>query len=127
VWSLAEESRAAQEQVSSEQRKVDVKKLLAVIPPPTALAARKQPQLREKRIRLRYSPDVSPDQAKISSRLAKELGISEYIEMTVAGRKRFRFKAIIDDSVPYDYIFVNPDLMRQYGIADNSMCTIRKG
>jgi len=112
---------------AKEQRKLDVKKLVAVIPPPTALMSRKAGQVREKRIRLRYCPDVSPEQAKISSRLAKELGITEYVEMTVAGRKRFRFKAIIDDTVPYDYILVNPDLMRQYGIADNSMCTVRKG
>ncbi|NPA96858.1 MAG: hypothetical protein GXO32_04595 [Crenarchaeota archaeon] len=110
-----------------EQRKLDVKKLVAVIPPPSALMGRRQGQAREKRIRLRYCPDVSPEQAKISSRLAKELGITEFVEMTVAGRKRFRFKVVIDDTVPYDYIFVNPDLMRQYGIADNSMCTIRRG
>ncbi len=124
---MAEEVKATTPEEGKEQRKLDVKKLVAVIPPPSVLAARKQVQLREKRIRLRYSPDVPPDQAKISSRLAKELGITEYVEMTVAGRKRFKFKAIIDDSVPYDYIYVNPDLMRQYGIADNSMCTVRKG
>ncbi len=115
------------EQPSSQERRLDVKKLVAVVPPPTALAARRGGQPREKRIRLRYSQDVSPDQAKISSRLAKELGVTDYIEMTVAGKKRFRFRAVIDDSVPYDYIFVNPDLMRQNGIADNSMCTVRRG
>ncbi len=109
-----------------EEKKIDVKKLVAVVPPPTMLFAKKQTtQVREKRIRLRYAPDVSPEEAKICSRLAKELGIGEYLEITVAGRKRFRFKAVIDDNVPYDYVYVNPDLMKQNGIADNSICTIR--
>lgn len=110
-----------------QKEKVDVKKLVAVIPPPTMLYARqRQTQVSEKRIRLRYDPDTPADQAKISPRLAKELGIKEYIEVTVAGRKRFRFHAVIDDNVPYDYILVNPDLMRQNGIADNSICTVRR-
>ncbi len=112
-----------------EERKIDIKKLVAIIPPPTMLQSMKksrQVQVKEKRIRLRYSPDVSPEEAKISPQLAKELDISDYLEITVAGRKRFKFKAIIDENTPYDIVFVNPDLMRQNGVADNSICTIRR-
>jgi len=111
----------------NQKGKIDVKKLIAVIPPPAMLYSRqRQTQISEKRIRLRYDPDTPADQAKISPRLAKELGIKEYVEVTVAGRKRFRFRAVIDDNVSYDCILVNPDLMRQNGIADNSICTVRR-
>jgi len=118
---------AGGEEAPPREEKLDVKKLVAIIPPPTMLRARKQPQIREKRIRLRYSEELPQDQAKICSRLAKELGIEEVVEITVAGKKRFRFKVVIDDTVPYDYIIVNAELMRRYGVADNSMCTIRRG
>lgn len=115
------------ESSEAQKEKIDVKKLIAVIPPPTMLYSRqRQTQISEKRIRLRYDPDTPADQAKISPRLAKELGIKEYVEVTVAGRKRFRFRAVIDDNVSYDCILVNPDLMRQNGIADNSICTVRR-
>jgi len=111
----------------TQREKVDVKKLVAVIPPPAVLYGRqRQMQVSEKRIRLRYDPDTPADQAKISPQLAKELGITEYVEITVAGRKRFRFHAVIDDNVPYNCILVNPDLMRQNGVADNSICTVRR-
>jgi len=124
---LVENNAGAESREVGQERKLDIKKLVAVVPPPTVLASKKVVQAREKRIRLRYAPDVEPDKAKICSRLAKELGIVDFVEMTVAGKKRFRFRVVIDDSVPYDYIFVNPDLMRQNGVADNSMCTIRRG
>ncbi len=115
------------ESIEGKKEKIDIKKLVAVIPPPTMLFAKqRQIQLREKRIRLRYDPDTPQDQAKISPQLAKELDIKDYLEITVAGRKRFKFRAIIDDAVPYDYVYVNPDLMKQNGIADNSICTIRR-
>ncbi len=115
------------ESVEGKKGKTDIKKLIAVIPPPTMLFAKqRQTQLREKRIRLRYDPDTSQDQAKVSPQLAKELDIKDYLEVTVAGRKRFRFRAVIDDAVPYDCVYVNPDLMKQNGIADNSICTIRR-
>ncbi|RLG76793.1 MAG: hypothetical protein DRO12_03835 [Thermoprotei archaeon] len=114
-------------QQSSEkaQQKVDIKKLVAVVPPPTMLFGGKAKKVREKRIRLRYDNSVKPDEAKISKRLAEELGIKDMLEITVAGKKRFRFKAIIIDSALGDYVFVNPDLMKENGIADNSICTIR--
>ncbi len=123
----SQEARASESEVKTERR-IDVKKLLTVVPPPAMLFAEKAKpkQLHEKRIRLRYSNDVSPEEAKICSKLAKELGIENALEITVAGKKRFRFRAVIDDSVPYDYVYVNPDLMKQHGVADNSMCTIRR-
>jgi hypothetical protein len=104
--------------------KPDVTRLLSAIPPASALKAR-QKQLREKRIRLRYDPSLEPEQAKINPRLAKELNIQELLEISVAGRHRFAFKALLDDSVEENVVHVNPDLMEEHGIADNSIATIR--
>jgi len=107
------------------ERKVDVKKLVAVIPPPSMLFGARGRRQREKRIRLRYAEDVKREEARVPKRLAEELGIRDALEITVAGKKRFRFKAVIDERLGGDYVYVNPELMRENGIADNSICTIR--
>jgi hypothetical protein len=104
--------------------KIDVKSAIALIPPASALKA-KEKKLREKRIRLKYDYSLKPDEAKINSKLAKELGVEDKIEIVVAGRHRFAFKAIIDDEIDYNRVHVNPDLMEENGIADNSIATVR--
>ncbi|MDK6028447.1 hypothetical protein QPL79_03635 [Ignisphaera sp. 4213-co] len=107
------------------QEKVDLKKLLAVVPPPSEILSKKKQGIREKRLRLLYDSSVNEDEAKISPSLAKELGIKEFIEITVAGKKRFRLKVRLDDAASSSFVYVNPDLMKRNGIADNSICTIR--
>jgi len=107
------------------QEKVDIKKLLSVVPPPAALFSKQKQGIREKRIRLRYDQSVKADEAKISSSLARELGIREYVEISVTGKKRFRLKAVISDSIPPDVVYINPEPAKRFGISDNSICTIR--
>jgi len=107
------------------QEKVDIKKLLSVIPPPATLFSKQKQGSREKRIRLRYDQSVKTDEAKISSSLARELGIKEYVEISVTGKKRFRLKAVISDSIPSDAVYINPEPAKRFGISDNSICTIR--
>ncbi|MEM0490257.1 MAG: hypothetical protein QXG46_02805 [Ignisphaera sp.] len=107
------------------QEKTDIKKLLAVVPPPGAIFSKHKKVVKEKRIRLIYDSSIGKDEAKISSGLAKELGVKDFIEISVAGRRRFRFKAIIVDDVSGDVVYVNPELMKMHGIADKSICTIR--
>jgi len=109
----------------SVEQKLDLKKLLAVVPPPHMLKSDKK-QIKEKRVRLRFDESLDQDQAKISQQLAQELGISEALEITVAGRKRFRFRAVIDSNIPLDVVFVNPARLKPQGVADNSMCTVRR-
>jgi len=114
-----------QDSAQAKEEKVDVKKLVAIVPPPSVLFAKEKKTLREKRIRLVYDPSVNKDEAKISKALAEELNIKNFLEITVAGKKRFRFKAVIMDSLPNDIVYVNPEVMKIYGVADKSICTIR--
>lgn len=107
------------------QEKVDLKKLLAVIPPPTEVLGKKQQSIKEKRVRLLYDDNISEDEARISPILAKELGVKECIEVSVAGRKRFKFKVYIDDNASPEHVYVNSGLMKKNGIANNSICTVR--
>lgn len=107
------------------QVKVDVKKLVAVVPPPAILFAKERKGIKEKRVRLLYDSSLNKDEAKISKALAKELNVKEYIEITVAGRKKFRFKAIVVDANEPDVVYVSPETMKAHGIADKSICTIR--
>ena len=104
--------------------KPDVSRLLAAIPPASALKAR-QKKVTEKRIRLRYDGTLEPEEAKIHPNLARELNIGDLLEITVAGRHRFVFKAIKDEEVEENVVHVNPDLMEEHGIADNSIATVR--
>ncbi|MEM1542082.1 MAG: hypothetical protein QW101_03340 [Ignisphaera sp.] len=107
------------------QEKTDIKKLLAVVPPPSAILSKNRKVVKEKRIRLVYDSSIGKDEAKIPSGLAKELGVKDFIEISIAGRKRFRFRALIADDVSGDVVHVNPELMKIHGVADKSICTIR--
>jgi hypothetical protein len=106
------------------QRKMDVKALAAVVPPATSLFSR-QKVLQEKRIRVRYG-EVEENQIKINPQLASQLGIIDTAVLVVAGKKRFTMNVIIDEDVPMDIVIANPQLMKDNGVADNSIATIRK-
>ncbi|MCE4613151.1 MAG: hypothetical protein F7C07_04900 [Desulfurococcales archaeon] len=101
-----------------------ISKLLEVIPSASALRAR-ETRLSEKRIRLKYDETLEESQARISPSLARMLGIEDKIEIVVAGRHRFLFRAIIDENVEENRVHVNPGLMEEHGIADNSIATVR--
>lgn len=105
--------------------RTDIRKLISVIPPPSLLFSRQRSTVKEKRLRLRYDPSVGEGEIKVSSALAREIGIKDYVEVTVAGKKRFRLKAIVADELDASYVNVNPDQMRHLGISDNSICTVR--
>lgn len=107
------------------QQKMDVKSLAAVVPPAASLFSR-QKVLQEKRIRVRYKEDLEEDRIMISPQLASQLGITERAVLVVAGRKRFSMSVTVDDSVPMDVVVVNAALMRENGVADNSIATLRK-
>ena len=119
---MSEERAPEKEEIKLE--KPDVAKILQTIPPASALRQR-QRKVREKRIRLKYDDTLDREQAKINPRLAKELGITDLLEITVAGRHRFALRAIIDETVEENRVHVNPDLMEENGIADNSIATVR--
>ncbi|MCE4607115.1 MAG: hypothetical protein F7B59_07305 [Desulfurococcales archaeon] len=108
--------------MSGEEKSID--KILDLIPSASQLKETKK-ALREKRIRIRYDDGLDEDEARVSLKLAGELGIRDYLEIVVAGKKRFAFKAIVDENAEENIVFVNGDLMEEHGIADNSIATVR--
>ena len=108
--------------MSGEERRID--KILDFIPSASQLKETRK-VLKEKRIRIRYDDELDEEEARISARLAKQLGIKDYLEIVVAGKKRFAFRAIIEDGVDENIVYVNGDLMEEHGIADNSIATVR--
>ncbi len=112
------------EEVRPDRPKMPVSKLVELVPAASALREEER-RLSEKRIRIKYDYNLEPEEAKINPRLARELGISDKLEIVVAGRHRFAFKAVIDEDAEYNRVYVNPDLMEEHGVADNSIATLR--
>lgn len=127
---MGEEQRqeVSVEQVKEEevypQKKMDVKTLVAIVPPASSLFS-KQRILQEKRIRVRYG-DIEENQIKINPQLASQLGITDKAVLVIAGKKRFAMNVLIDESVPMDVVIANSQLMKDNGVADNSVATLRK-
>lgn len=109
------------------QKKLDVSKLVSIIPSPTELR-REEKKIIEKRIRIKYDESLAENHAKISKELAKLLSINEndLIEIVVAGKKRFVFRAEIVDDLEMNIVLCYPEELREKGVADNSIATVRK-
>ena len=80
----------------------------------------------EKRLRLRRREDVDPGVAKINPETAKFLQITDMLEVVIAGKKRYTFKAIGFGDVPANEVWCNADELRARGIADNTIATVRR-
>lgn len=104
--------------------KVDIKMLVSIIPSPKELKMRKKVQL-EKRIRVRRIDEVKEGKAYINPKLAKELNIKDYLEVVVAGRKKLVLEAVLDERVPEREVWCNTGLLKEHGVADNSIATVR--
>ena len=108
-------------------RKIDVAKLLSIIPPASELK-RKEIKLKEKRIRVRYDESLPPNAIRLSKQLAQLLGINEgeLVEIVVAGRHKFMYNALVIDEDNVNEVHCNPEELKERGVADNSIATIRK-
>ncbi|NPA98590.1 MAG: hypothetical protein GXO43_04340 [Crenarchaeota archaeon] len=125
---MSEKEKTAQEQQENvKTQKIDIKKLVSIVPPASELK-RRQKLLREKRIRIKYDDGLPEGAAKIPKDLAKMLGISDgdKIEIVVAGKKKFVFTATIIDETGTNYVYVYPAELEEKGVADNSIATLRK-
>lgn len=109
------------------QQKIDIKKLVSIVPPASELR-RRQKLLREKRIRIKYDDNLPEGVAKVPKELAKMLGINDgdKIEIVVAGKKKFVFTATIIDEPGTNNVYVYPAELEEKGVADNSIATLRK-
>jgi len=112
----------------SERKRVDVSKLVSVIPSASQLYGEGKKEIAEKRIRIKFDASLPQGIAKISKALANMLNIKEndLVELVVAGKKKFVFKSLIDESQDPNIVLCNPSGMREKGVADNSIATIRK-
>ncbi len=121
---MATPEKKQQEEEELPKRKIDVRTALSLIPPATQLFGQ-QKKPRERRIRLRFHNELKEGMAKVNPDLLKEIGEGEYIEIVVAGRHRFRYRVEVDESVPVNEVWVNGANLPEYGIADNSIATVR--
>ena len=110
--------------VQPERPKGSLRDILAVIPPATSLKTRSK-IIKEKRIRLKYDSRLPREKARINPKLAQTLGITDKLEIVVARRHRFIFNVIIDEEADEDHVLVNPVLMEEHGVADESIATVR--
>ncbi|NPA05572.1 MAG: hypothetical protein GXO09_05715 [Crenarchaeota archaeon] len=106
-------------------KKIDVRAALSLIPPATRGTGKRRS---ERRIRLRFRDELKKGIVKLNPALASEIGVKEgdAVEVVVAHRRRFRYTVVLDTAVPPNEAWVNGEGMDEYGIADNSIATIRR-
>jgi hypothetical protein len=112
---------------NKEERKVDIQKLISIIPPASELR-RKETSIREKRVRIRFDESLPPATARLSKSLASMIGVSDgdTIEIVIAGRKKFVFTARVVEEGGENTVYVYPEELREKGVADNSIATVRR-
>jgi len=111
-----------------EKRRVDISKLVSIIPSASELRGEERKGLTEKRIRVKYDETIQQGYAKLSKELASMLGIgeSDFVEIVVAGRRKFVYKAIVVEGLDPNVVFCHPAELREKGVSDNSIATVRK-
>jgi len=80
---------------------------------------------RERRLRIRRRPEVPSGQARMNPSAMNYLGITDRVEVVIAGKKRFHFRVLPLETVPENEVWCNEDDLRMYGIADNTVATVR--
>ncbi len=80
----------------------------------------------ERRLRIRRVDDVDRGTAKMNPEMMKRLGIEDEVEIVIAGKKRYRFRVIPSEKVPVNEVWANSLELKQYGIADRTIATVRR-
>ncbi|WP_292000302.1 hypothetical protein [Caldivirga sp.] len=96
---------------------------------PDAYVKEEKKGARERRLRVRRSNDVEEGKAMLNPQVASELGITNRVELVLVGggsrERRYVMNAVVNDRVPKGEVWCNAEEMRRYGIADNSIATVR--
>ncbi|AFZ70836.1 hypothetical protein Calag_1114 [Caldisphaera lagunensis DSM 15908] len=122
---MSEENDSKKVSKDVRPEKADLSKALSIIPPASSLKE-KGKKIVERRLRISYDEGVDKGNVKLSKKLASELGIQKKLEMVIASKKKLVFDSQIDESIQEETkVFVNPDEMKEKGVADNSIVTIR--
>ncbi|MCS7139180.1 MAG: hypothetical protein N3F04_01895 [Candidatus Nezhaarchaeota archaeon] len=80
----------------------------------------------EKRLKLRKKDEVNEGSARINPKTAELLGITDKLEIVLAGKKRYRFNVVLSEAVPINEVWLNSSEMKRHGIADGTTATVRK-
>ncbi len=80
----------------------------------------------EKRLRIRQRNDVDRGMAKMNPKTMRYLGIEDMVEIVIAGKKKIRFKVIGLDTVPENEVWANAQELRERGVADRTIATVRR-
>ncbi|MGC8570985.1 MAG: hypothetical protein ACP5L1_06645 [Caldivirga sp.] len=96
---------------------------------PDAYVKEEKKGARERRLRVRRSNDVEEGKAMLNPQVASELGITDRVELVLVGggsrERRYVMNTVVNDRVPKGEVWCNAEEMRRYGIADNSIATVR--
>ncbi|MCI2415292.1 MAG: hypothetical protein MPF33_08660 [Candidatus Aramenus sp.] len=107
-----------------EKEKVNIKALVNVVPPASALKGEKKAPLKEKRVKIRKKGEVEEGTLIISVKLAKDIGVKGKVEISVKG-KRLELSTITQEGLPEIEVWANPNDMVKLGLEDNSTVTLR--
>lgn len=122
---MSEESR--REEIK--ESKIDISKLIAIIPPASEILSKKKESVPEKRIRIRFDRSLNKPVAKVPNTIAQILSVKsgDVVEIVVAGKKKATFMAEVIEVEPgEEIVYVYPSDLEKQGVADNSIATIRK-
>lgn len=109
-----------------EKSKVDLSKILAIVPPATELK-RERKIVQERRVRIRFDRSLTKPVTKIPVHIASEIGVKsgDLVEVIVAGKRKAVLTAEVIESHE-TFIVVYPADLEKQGVADNSIVTIRR-
>jgi hypothetical protein len=80
----------------------------------------------ERRLKLRKRDEVKEGTARINPKTAEFLGITDKLEVVLAGKKRYNFDVVVSDVVPVNEVWLNSEQMKRLGVADNTTATVRR-
>jgi antitoxin component of MazEF toxin-antitoxin module len=122
--------KAPKSEEVNKEAKIDVSKLVAIIPPASEIMGKKKGYgVPEKRVRIRFDRELDKPVARIPSSIAQLIAVKsgDVVEVVVSGKKKAVFTAEVYEAKPgEEVVYVHPADLEKQGVADNSVATIRK-